>query len=51
MEIIGASNSLHIDEIIKVSELKVSKIPALLLQLELKDLIFSQPGLFYVPRH
>ena len=50
MQSIRKSGGVHIDELYDKTDLALSKIQALLTQLELKNYIFSAPGLYYTAK-
>jgi DNA processing protein len=47
MDVFSVKSSLHIDEICQTTEFTISKISALLLQLEFSNIINSRPGKMY----
>jgi DNA processing protein len=47
MDVFSGKSSLHIDEICQTTEFTISKISALLLQLEFSNIINSRPGKMY----
>ncbi len=47
MDVFSEKSSLHIDEICQTTEFTISKISALLLQLEFSNIINSRPGKMY----
>ena len=47
MDVFSIKNSLHVDELCQTTEFTISKISALLLQLEFSNIIKSRPGKMY----
>ena len=50
METIQKSSEIHIDDLYDKTGIALSKIQALLTQLELKNHIFSSPGMYYTAK-